>query len=141
GVGYALVTARDTTGTPDLGARIVVNSNPVLPKGERTFDRNFQRDVFSPPAVGTIGNSAKYIIRGPGVNNFDISVIKNISVREPLLVQFRCEMYNAFNHTQFSALDTTARFDAQGRQVNASFGSFTAANSPRIMQMAIRARF
>jgi hypothetical protein len=50
-------------------------------------------------------------------------------------------MYNAFNHTQFSALDTAARFDAQGRQVNTQFGQFTAARSPRIMQFALRFNF
>jgi hypothetical protein len=50
-------------------------------------------------------------------------------------------MYNAFNHTQFSGLDTTARFDAQGRQVNANFGSFSAAAAPRYIQFALRARF
>jgi hypothetical protein len=55
--------------------------------------------------------------------------------------QFRAEAYNAFNHTQFSALDTGARFDAQGRQVNARFGEFTASRSPRIMQFALRFYF
>jgi hypothetical protein len=141
GVGYALVVNRDTTGTPDLGARIVVTANPVLPKSDRTFSRNFDTSVFAAPAVGSIGNAAKYLIRGPGVNNWDLSILKNIPVREPFKLQLRCEIYNAFNHTQFTALDTTARFDAQGRQVNATFGSFTAASNPRIMQIALRARF
>lgn len=36
-------------------------------------------------------------------------------------------------HTQFSAVDATARFDAQGRQVNDRFGEYTASRSPRIM--------
>jgi hypothetical protein len=141
GVGYSLVTARDITGTPDLGARIVVTANPVLPKSERTFYRNFRTEVFAMPAVGTIGNAAKTVIRGPGVNNFDITVLKNFPVREPFKLQFRCELYNAFNHTQFSNLDATARFDAQGRQVNANFGSFSAAAAPRYIQFALRASF
>ncbi len=141
GVGYSLVTARDTTGTPDLGARIVVTGNPNLAKSDKTFNMAFNTSVFASPPVGSIGNAAKYIIRGPGVNNFDISVIKNIPVREPFKVQLRCEMYNAFNHTQFSGIDTTARFDAQGRQVNATFGQYNAAASPRILQIALRAQF
>ena len=141
GVGYSLVTSKDITGTADLGARIVVTGNPNLTSGEKTFARNFNTDVFAPPAVGTIGNAAKFLIRGPGVNNFDISVIKNIAVREPFKLQFRCEMYNAFNHAQFTGIDTTARFDSLGRQVNASFGSYTAASSPRIIQLAFRAHF
>jgi len=48
------------------------------------------------------------------------------------------EFYNAFNHTQYSGLDTGARFDAQGRQVNARFGEFTAARNARIIQLALR---
>jgi len=32
-----------------------------------------------------------------------------------------------FNHTQFSGIDTTARFDAAGNQTNARFGQYTAA--------------
>jgi hypothetical protein len=141
GVGYSFVAARDTTGTPDLGARIVVTGNPVLPKSERTFSRNFRTEVFAPPAVGTIGNAAKTVIRGPGVNNFDLTILKNFPIRERFQLQFRCEMYNAFNHTQFSGLDTSARFDAQARQVNATFGQFTAAGAPRYIQFALRARF
>ena len=50
-------------------------------------------------------------------------------------------MYNAFNHTQFSGVDATARFDPQGRQVNARFGELTAARGARIMQLALRLYF
>ena len=93
------------------------------------------------PAKGTFGNSAKTVIRGPGVNNWDIAIFKNFPVRERLRLQFRWELYNCFNHTQFSGLDTTARFDAAGKQVNARFGEFTAARNPRIMQFALRFYF
>jgi hypothetical protein len=55
--------------------------------------------------------------------------------------QFRCEMYNAFNHTQFSSLDTTARFDPAGNQVNARFGEFTGVYNPRQIQLALRFYF
>ncbi len=43
--------------------------------------------------------------------------------------------------TQFSALDTAARFDANGNQVNADPAAFTRARKPRIMQFALRATF
>ena len=55
--------------------------------------------------------------------------------------QFRAKAYNAFNHAQFSAEDTTARFDAAGKQINTLLSSFTAARSPRIMQFALRFYF
>lgn len=141
GVGFSQVTATDITGSPTDGPRIVVTGNPNLPKSERTFSRNFRTDVFRLPAAGTIGNAAKTLIRGPGINNWDIAIFKNFPIREQMKFQFRWELYNAFNHTQFSALDTTARFDAQGNQVNARFGEFTAARNPRQMQFALRFYF
>jgi hypothetical protein len=141
GVGYTTVNPVDITGTPTQGARIVVTGDPVLPKSERTFSRNFRTEVFRMPAVGTIGNAATTQIRGPGINNWDISIFKDFPIREGMRFQFRAEAYNAFNHAQFSALDTTARFDAQGNQVNARLGEFTATRSPRIMQLALRFYF
>ena len=93
------------------------------------------------PARGTIGNSAPTQVRGPGINNWDIALFKNMPIREQVSLQFRAEAYNAFNHTQFAALDTAARFDAQGNQVNARFGEFTSARPPRVMQLALRLYF
>ena len=60
---------------------------------------------------------------------------------EKVKLQFRAETYNAFNHTQFSDFDTTARFDLQGRQANARFGEFTAARPARRVQLALRLTF
>jgi hypothetical protein len=144
GVGYSTTTAIDITGTPSQAARIFVTGNPVLPKGERTFSRSFRTDVFRLPAVGTIGNAAKTLLRGPGINNWDIAVFKNFALEEQgrARLQFRWELYNVFNHTQFSGLDNAARFDtATGQQVNARFGEFTAARNPRQMQLALRLFF
>jgi hypothetical protein len=57
-------------------------------------------------------------------------------------LQFRWELYNVFNHTQFSAVDTAARFDpATGAQLNSRLGQYTGAANPRIMQFALRLSF
>ena len=93
------------------------------------------------PAVGTLGDPSKTLIRGPGIENWDISLVKGIPIRERVQMQLRVEMYNAFNHTQFSALNQTAQFNAAGAQTNAQFGQYTAAQNPRIMQWALRLRF
>jgi len=141
-VGFGTTTAVDFTGTPTQGARIVVLSDPVLPKSERTFKRFFRTEVFRMPAVGTFGNAARSVIRGPGVNNWDIALFKSVPVHERFRVQVRWETYNTFNHTQFSGVDTTARFDtATGQQVNARFGEMTAARPARIMQLGLRLLF
>ena len=87
-------------------------------------------------------SSSPFPIRGPGINNFDMALFKTFPIRESVRLQFRCELYNAFNHTQFSAIDTATRFDVTtGEQVNSRFGEFTAARNPRQMQFALRLYF
>jgi hypothetical protein len=76
------------------------------------------------------------------VNNWDISVSKRFSLRsEERFLQFRTEMFNAWNHTQFSALYTTARFDPAGNQTDPNFGAFSAARTPRVIQLSLKLYF
>ena len=139
-VGLNTTNNADITGTSSQGARVNVSDNPVLPK-RRTFDRNFRTEVFSVPAVGTLGNSSRTYLRQPGTENWDLSLIKNFPIREPFRLHFRAEAYNVFNHTQFSTFDTAARFDPAGRQVSAALGQYNAARTPRQMQLALRFNF
>jgi hypothetical protein len=97
----------------------------------------FQR----PSGRGQYGNAARNVFQLPGVNNWNLAVFKNFSAGGARRFQFRWEVYNVLNHTQFSAIDSTARFDAAGTQVNAAFGKATAARNPRIMQGSIRFSF
>ena len=131
----------DITGGGD-GARINVTANANLPKSEQTFDRFFNTNAFARPARGDFGNAPKDIYRGPGINSWDISVFKNFPVlKETRIIQFRTEFYNLFNHTQFSSVDSTARFDAAGNQVNTRLGQVTGARSPRVIQFALSFKF
>jgi hypothetical protein len=143
GISFTTTTAIDITGSGSQGARVELTGDPVLPKSERTFSRAFRTEVVRMPQVGTIGNSAINVFRGPGINNWDLAVFKNIPLDERMKLQFRCELYNAFNHTQFSAVDTAARFDPSrnGEQVNTRLGQYTAARNPRLIQLALRLTF
>jgi hypothetical protein len=80
-------------------------------------------------------------IRGPGRNNWNTSLFKNFRVKEKLNFQLRAEAYNTFNHTQFSGVDTTITYNAQGVNTRASSGQLTSARDPRIMQFALRIMF
>jgi hypothetical protein len=140
-VSYSSTSGVDVTGTATQGARIVVLSNPLLPKSERTFWHNFRTDVFAVPQQGTWGNAARYILRGPGVNNWDLSLNKEFPVRDQMRFQFRAEAYNAFNHAQFTSMDTGARFDNTNKQINTALSQFTGARTPRVMQFALRFYF
>jgi hypothetical protein len=90
------------------------------------------------PASGTaFGNTRPGIFRGPGQNNTDLSLIKNFSMRWPSEkagVEFRAEMFNAFNHPQF--LDPGIAVDG------ASFGEIRNTSvAPRIVQFALKLSF
>jgi len=124
-----------------VAPRILVIGNPVLSSSDQTFSRNFDTSVFRLPALGSFGTMSKTLLRGPGINNWDIAVFKNIPIKERFKFQFRAELYNALNHTQFSGYDSTARFDASGNQINGQFGQFTAARDPRLIQLSVRVQF
>lgn len=141
GLGYTTTTPIDITGSPTDGARIFLTGSPIIPKSERTRVRFFDTSVVRLPERGTIGNAAKNNLRGPGINNWDMAFFKNFSIREPMRLQLRCETYNTWNHSQFIGVDTTARFDPQGNQVNNRLGEMISARNARIIQLALRFYF
>jgi len=66
-------------------------------------------------------------------------MFKNVPIGgEKGKLQFRWEIYNLFNHTQFNGVNNIARFDPQGVQVNAAFGQVTSARQERRMQGSLR---
>jgi hypothetical protein len=79
---------------------------------------------------------------GPGTNNWDLSLYRTMPFREGRIrAQLRLETYNTFNHTQFSAINSTAQFNTQAQQVNTAFLLPTAARPPRYVQVAFRLMF
>ncbi len=140
--GFSTTDGAEITGSSE-GARVDLIADPYLPKSDRTFARNFKTEAFARPAVRTFGNAGIGILRGPGINNWDLTLSKKVplGLGETRYVQFRTELYNAFNHTQFSGLDTTARFDPAGAQVNANFGAYNGARDPRRIQLSLRLMF
>jgi hypothetical protein len=140
--GFSTSDGQDITGSSE-GARIMVTGDPRLPKSERTFDRNFKTEAFGRPARGDFGNAGVRILRGPGVNNWDISVSKRMPLGEGdgRYFQLRGEFFNAWNHTQFSGMDTTARFNPAGQQINSNFGRYTGARDARKVQLSLRFMF
>jgi hypothetical protein len=140
-VSYSLVDGADITGGGD-GGHIVVTGKAQLDRGERSFSRFFDTSVFARPAKGDFGNAPKDVFRAPGINNWDFSFFKNFPLgSESRFIQFRWEMYNAFNHAQFLGVDNAARFDLAGNQVNSRFGQLISTRTPRVCQAALRFTF
>jgi len=75
--------------------------------------------------------------------NSDVTLFKNFPIKsEQRALQLRWEVYNIFNHTNFTTVDNTARFNpVTGVQTNASFGRATAARNARLMQVSARFSF
>lgn len=138
-VTYTTTDGENITGGGD-GSKVVITGQAQLSRGDRTFHRFFDTSVYARPQKGMIGDGWRPQFYGPGINDWDMSLIKNIPI-EKINLQIRGEAYNVFNHTQFSSVDTGAKFDPSGNQVNSDFGSYTGARDPRLMQVAARISF
>jgi hypothetical protein len=136
-IGFSLADGADLTGGGD-GQRIMQSGNAVLAKSDRTFYRYFDTSVFARPALGSVGTAPLISYRGPGINNWDMSLKRDFSVKDKAKLEFRMDATNAFNHTQFNGVDSTARFDASGNQISQTFGRINGARAPRRMQAALR---
>jgi hypothetical protein len=150
GLPYTLTYSADLTGgttnttTNGYDSRVVLVADPnaKAPAGQW-----FNVDAVKAPVAGLtpngIGNASKAPIYGPGLNNWDISLFKNFRLgnSETRRLQFRFETYNTFNHTQFTNIDTGARFDANNNQTNANYGYFTQSALARRMVLALKLYF
>jgi hypothetical protein len=134
--------AGDGSSTPGRTIRITLAGDPNLPAGERDFFRNFRTEAFQRTPRGEFGNAGVGILRGPGTNNWDITLNKRFPLAgEGRYIQFRTELFNAWNHTQFASLFTGARFDAQGKQTDSNFGAFRSARPARTIQLSAKIVF
>jgi hypothetical protein len=89
--------------------------------------------TFTTPAPTQYGNSSPYIVRGPGRNNWDLSIFKNFKPIEKVNVQFRGEMFNVWNHASFR----NPNMSAAGRD----YGTISDAGPPRLVQLALKLTF
>jgi hypothetical protein len=103
-------------------------SNHIRDNGFLWFDTA----CFSVPQVGYFGNSGPTVIAGPGIDNWDIGVAKSfILAREKTRLQFRAEMFNAWNHAQFGQPNGNAG-------AGSNFGRISSSRPPRLIQLAAK---
>lgn len=102
-----------------------------LPNGSNPY---FNNGLFSSEAVGQLGNSSRRFFGGPGWNNFDLSLTKDVRLTESKSLEFRGEFFNAWNHAQFGS---------PGGLINnpSTFGFVTNANAARIGQVGMKFLF
>ena len=114
--------------TPDLSpGKLLVNTDP------RNGRPAFNTSLFSLPALGTIGTAARRIFYGPGIDNFDLALLKDLRLTESKSLQLRFESFNALNHAQFYGAAAV-----NGNISSPAFGQIVSAASPRLVQVAAK---
>jgi len=93
----------------------------------------FDTSMFSEETLGQLGTSRRRFFHGPGINNWDMALLKDTQLTERIKLQFRAEAYNIFNHAQFAGV--------QGNYNAPNFGQATATQPPRIGQLSLKLLF
>jgi hypothetical protein len=116
---------------PDVASgSLNLNHNP------RNGQPYFNADLFSQNALGTPGNASRRYFHGPGMENFDMALLKNLRLTESKSLQFRLEAFNVFNHTQFFGPQAV-----DGNIGSGTFGQAVNAAAPRLVQVGIKFAF
>jgi hypothetical protein len=105
--------------------------NGSLPAGKRSVNEWFNPAAFATPATGQWGNSGRNILEGPGTNETDFSVFKDIRLAEAKSLQIRTEIFNLFNTPQFNNPSASTL-------VPSTIGTISSAGSPSTLQRTSR---
>jgi hypothetical protein len=150
-------TTTNITGGGD-GARVVLSCDPMS-GAPKKFAQWFNTGCVSVPLAGApakdatntgfqagqTGNAPKVNYFLPGETNFDTALFRNIPIENKVMVQFRLETYNTFNHTEFNAVNNTATFkdasSVSNPETDATFGQLNGTENPRYLQIALRLSF
>lgn len=93
-----------------------------------SFDCNVS--ASDPGSLASFGDMGRNVVRGPGFENWDISFLKRFKFTESKNLEFRAEMFNAFNHAQFLNPDNNG-FDS-------TFGQISTTRGPRLVQFGLK---
>jgi hypothetical protein len=114
--------------TPEVDGRGVDFVNPRTNGNAWFLSQN-----ISDPAPGTFGNMPHALCCGPALDNTDLAIEKKTAINERWSTEFRVELFNAWNHTQFENPD--------GNFSDLSFGLLQKARPARTLQLALKAFF
>ncbi len=101
--------------------------------------------TFTVPFAGTLGNCGRNILRGPGLAQWDWSLIKTTEITERVKLELRWEIFNLFNRANFGAISTNIRSGAFGTIASTPdvdvLNPVIAQGGPRNMQWAVKIKF
>lgn len=128
-----LVTGRDNSLTANGNDRPDVIGDWQLPGGRsrgELVNAWFNTSAFAPNQTGSFGNVGRNALRGPAFVQTDLGMFKNIPIRESFKLQFRAELFNAFNQVNFN--------NPVGTVTAPNFGRLTSALDPRLVQFGLK---
>jgi len=130
GFPIAITTGDNNTNSFGGNQRPDLIGDPTL--SHKTIAEWFNTSAFAQPAPFTFGNAPRYMsnVRAPGLQHWDIAIQKWFHVRELLKLQFRAEMFNAFNQANFYAPD--------GNLTDPNFGTISQTLPPRDIQFGLK---
>jgi hypothetical protein len=140
--GYPLgLTSNGDPGTfsavlrPNLKAEYVGRSAELSGDVQTRLNKFFDINAFSIPAPFTFGNVSRTLpdVRGPGRRNYDLTLSKNILLKEPFSLMFRAEAFNLTNTPYFLPPGTNLG--------SANFGVVSAALNERQVQFTVKLLF
>lgn len=127
---------------------------PGVPAGQPLGTPNLYFDpcAFSLQPRGFLGNLGRNTLTGPGLVDFDFSVVKNTRISESKRVEFRAEFFNLFNRANFqvpSNVGTSAgassggdfTFDANGNRLGNAGKIFSTVTTSRQIQFGLKLIF
>jgi hypothetical protein len=116
---------------PDVApGALELNRNP------RNGQPYFNTGLYSENALGTPGDASRRYFHGPGMQNFDMALLKNLRLTESKSLQFRLEAFNVFNHAQFFGPRSV-----DGNISSGTFGQVVSAAAPRLVQAGVKFTF
>jgi len=107
-----------------------LNGNP------RNGQPYFNTSLFSENALGTPGTAKRRFFYGPGLDNYDMALLKNVRLTESKSLQFRIEAFNIFNHAEFFGPQAV-----DGNIESSTFGDVINAAPPRRVQVGAKFNF
>ena len=93
----------------------------------------FNTAAFANPAVGAWGNAGFNSLRGPGRDNWNLSLFKSFNFNEYRRLELRAESFNVWNHTEFDQVSNGLG--------SSNFGQVTSAFDPRVFQFGAKLYF
>lgn len=126
-------------------ADVVAGVSANVKHGSRSqwLQQYVNQAAFTNNAAGTFGDSGRNLFRAPYLNSADSAITKSWKFEDRYNLQFRWEMFNAFNHTSFDVPATAGATESNMQLGTAAFGVITSVGPipPRVMQGALKLTF